>query len=141
MKCLRIIQIALCILGVTMITSCTPNLSDFIDKQSSPARGFAILEGYKRSAKGSPVPSFTLITKEGMSIEHKLCLIDPSDYSTSRYKGCKFVCWYNADNPRKSRIYPCLDSIVFDHPLAYQCKGKINRLKGNRISLSFAIVS
>lgn len=129
MNCLRFFQIAVCLLCILLLSACTRSLSRFIARQSNPKCGVAILEGFDRPAKGSPIPSYTLITNEGDRFEHKLCLITPSEYCTNRFVGCKYLCWYDADNPRKSSIYPCLDSMVFDHPSVYQGNGYIKSVK------------
>ena len=131
MKCLNLFRVIIVMIVAFLSTSCTPTLKSYISKQSKPSCGVAIFEGFKHTASptGGQIPSYTLITNEGERIEHKLCLITPSRHSTERYVGCKFRCWYNAENPQGNAIYPCVDSLIFDQPSFGQVYGCLSSVK------------
>lgn len=108
---------------VLLFSSCISNLSGYFEDHENATRGIAIFEGWHYPANGNAIPSYTFITENGTRYEKKLCFNYPSVSTTERYVGCMFHCWYDAENPFKSRIFVCIDSLVFDEPSLGQLYG------------------
>lgn len=85
-----------------------------------------MLECYKYYAK-STWAWYSLITDDGNIVEHiaNQQLLD--GHFSSNYNGCKFVCWYDDDDPED--IYVCQDSMIVDSLPVILLNAQLNHVK------------